>query len=347
MVVAHARATTGPGKPFTHHLVERRELRPRDVLIDIAYSGVCHSDIHHARNDFGRTRYPLVPGHEIAGTVAAVGSEVARFAVGDPVAVGCIIDSCRTCESCRVGEEQYCVEGYVVTAAGMDRDGEPTQGGYSDRIVVDEAFVLRIPDGMALPATAPLLCAGVTIYSALKHWRAGPGKSVAVLGFGGLGHIAVQMSRALGCRTTVLDLAEDKRDDATRLGADEYVATAHGFSAEPYLKAFDLIVCTIPAAIDVDAHLQMLRRDGTLVFIGIPDKPVTVSVMNLISGRRAVAGSLIGGMADTQEMLDFCGEHGIGAVVEVIDADGIDRAYERVLAGDVRFRFVIDVATMR
>jgi alcohol dehydrogenase (NADP+) len=212
--------------------------------------------------------------------------------------------------------------------------------------VVDEAFVLRIPDGMELPGAAPLLCAGVTIYSALKHWRAGPGKSVAVLGLGGLGHIAVQMSRALGCRTTVLDLAEDKRDDALRLGADEYVATARGFSAASHLKAFDLILCTIPAAIDVDAHLQMLRRDGTLVFIGIPDKPVTVSVMNLISGRRAVAGSLIGGMADTQEMLDFCGEHGIAALVEVIHADAIDLAYQRVLAGDVRFRFVIDAATL-
>jgi alcohol dehydrogenase (NADP+) len=321
---------------FEPVVVERRALRPADVLVEIAYSGICHSDIHHAQDDFGRTRYPLVPGHEIAGTVSAVGSGVRGFSVGDRVAIGCIIDSCRTCDACLAGNEQFCVEGYVVTAASVDRDGNPTQGGYSDRIVVDERFLLQVPDGMALDRTAPLLCAGVTTYSALVHWGARQGSRVAVVGFGGLGHIAVQMSRALGATTTVLDVSDDKRPDALRLGADSYVTVRSPQDLDPLAKSFDLVLCTVPAAIDVDAHLRTLRPDGTLVFIGIPNKPVSVSVMTLIAGRRAIAGTLIGGIAQTQEMLRFCAAHGIGAEVEVIDADRIDEAYRRVLSGDVR-----------
>jgi alcohol dehydrogenase (NADP+) len=346
MTTVHARAVAGPDAPFEPFVLKRRDLRPDDVLVDIAYSGICHSDIHHVHNDFGKTHYPLVPGHEIAGTVSAVGSAVTKFTVGDRVGVGCMIDSCGTCDHCAVGMEQYCRQGDVKTANGVDHDGEPTQGGYSEKIVVQEDFVLRIPDSLPLQNAAPLLCAGVTLYSPMRHWKVGPGTRIAIIGFGGLGHIGVQMAHALGAHTTVLDLSLDKKQDGLRLGADDYRSTLEeGLFAE-LSQAFDLIICTVPVNLDYDAYLGLLAMDGTLVLIGIPSKPLSIAPFSLIFNRRSVAGSLIGGIPDTQEMLNFCGDRGIGAEVEIVDADYIATAYERVLVGDVRFRFVIDATTI-
>jgi uncharacterized zinc-type alcohol dehydrogenase-like protein len=345
-ILVNARCVAGPGQPFEATTIERRDPGPCDVLIDIAYTGICHSDIHHVRNEFGATKYPLVPGHEIAGIVGAVGSQVTRFAVGDRAAVGCMVDSCRTCDNCLAGFEQFCREGDVKTANSIDRDGRVTQGGYSEKIVVDEAFVMRIPESLPLDQAAPLMCAGITSYSPLRHWNAGPGKRVAVLGFGGLGHIAVQISRALGAHTTVLDLSLDKRDDGLRFGADDYRATTEASTYRDLAGSFDLIVSTVPPHVDLDAYLRLLAMDGILINIGVGDKPMTISPFSLLHNRRSIAGSLIGGIPETQEMIDFCADHGIGAQVEVIDADQIDEAYERVVAGDVRFRFVIDIRSM-
>ena len=346
MITVNARATAAPGQPFRPSLVHRRDVGAHDVLIDIAYCGVCHSDIHHARNDFGKSIFPLVPGHEIVGTVAAAGPEVTRFGVGDTVGVGCMVDSCRRCSACRAGLEQYCHEGDVKTSNGRDYAGIPTDGGYSEKIVVDEAFVVRIPAGMALERTAPLLCAGATLYSALRHWEAGPGRRVGMIGFGGLGHIGTQISRALGAHTTVFDLSLANRDDGLRLGADEYVLSTDPAVLKERASSLDLIVSTVPVTLDLDAYLSMLDVDGTLVLIGIPREPLSVGAFSLLFNRRSIAGQLISGMPETQEMIDFCGEHGIGAEVEVIGAEGIDEAYRRLLASDVRYRFVIDVATM-
>lgn len=346
MPTVSARSTAGPHRPFEAATIERRDPGPRDVVIDIAFTGVCHSDIHHAHNDYGKTQYPLVPGHEIAGTVAAVGPEVTRFAVGDRVGVGCMIESCGTCEYCRAGRQQFCVEGYTPTAAAVDRAGRITQGGYSRSIVVDDGFVLRIPDALPLERAAPLLCAGITLYSPMKRWNVGPGTRLGLLGFGGLGHIGTQLSRALGARTTVLDLSLAKAEDGKRLGADEYRATTDAALFTELASSFDLILCTVPVNLDLDRYLGLLDAEGTWVNIGVPEKPFTVSPFTLLRNRRSLAASLIGGIAETQEMLDFCAEHGVGAEVEIIDADRIDEAYERVLAGDVRYRFVIDTSTM-
>ncbi|MHB8695350.1 MAG: NAD(P)-dependent alcohol dehydrogenase [Solirubrobacteraceae bacterium] len=346
MITVNARVTAGPGEPFRATTIERRDPGPHDVLIDIAYAGICHSDIHHARNDFGKTIYPLVPGHEIVGTVSAVGAEASKFRVGDRVGVGCMVDSCRECEACRAGLEQYCREGDVKTSNGIDRSGTPTDGAYSEKIVVDEAFVVRVPDVMALETVAPLMCAGATLYSALRHWNAGPGKRVGIIGFGGLGHVGTQISHALGAHTTVFDLSTANREDGLRLGADEYRLTTDDAVFRELASSFDLIISTVPVNLNFDAYLGMLGIDGTFVLIGIPDKPVSVNAFSLLFNRRAVAGQLISGMPETQEMIDFCGEHGIGAEVEVIDADRIDEAYARVLASDVRYRFVIDISTM-
>lgn len=343
--VVHSRGVTGPLERFGPLTIERRHLRPHDVSIDIAYSGICHSDIHHVHNDYGKSLYPLVPGHEIAGTVAAVGQGVTAFAVGDRVGVGCMIDSCRECEACRAGMEQFCLQGDVKTANAIDRDGQPTLGGYSESIVVDHDFVVRIPDAIPLDRAAPLLCAGVTIYSPLRHWGAGPAKRVGIVGFGGLGHIGVQMAHALGAHTTVLDISLDKKADGLRLGADEYFSTTEEGVFKDLARSFDLIICTVPVNIDYDTYLGLLGRDGALVLVGVPSKPVSFAPFSLIFNRRSIAGTLIGGIPETQEMLDFCGEHEIGAEVEVVDADYIDEAYKRVAAGDVRFRFVIDGST--
>ncbi|NNU84925.1 NAD(P)-dependent alcohol dehydrogenase [Geobacillus sp. BMUD] len=345
-IVAKARAVFSPEGPFQPTVIERRDLQPHDVLIEIQYAGICHSDIHTARGEWGPVRYPLVPGHEIAGIVTQVGSAVTKFAVGDRVGVGCMVDSCRECEPCRKGEEQYCSE-MVGTYAAIDRYGQYTQGGYSTHIVVHEDFVLRIPDSIALDVAAPLLCAGITTYSPLRHWQAGPGKKVAVVGLGGLGHMAVKFAHAMGAEVTVLSQTLKKKEDGLRLGADHYYATSDPETFAKLAGHFDLIINTVSAPIDINAYLSLLALDGTLVNVGAPAEPLAVNVFSLIPQRRSFAGSMIGGIRETQEMLDFSAEHGIVPEIEVISADQIDEAWERVLASDVRYRFVIDIRTMK
>jgi alcohol dehydrogenase (NADP+) len=347
VITVNARCTYGPREPFKATTVERRDLGPRDVLIDIAYAGICHSDIDHAWSLRGKTIYPLVPGHEIAGNVSAVGSAVTKFAVGDQAGVGNMVDSCRECDNCRAGLEQYCKSGRVLTYNSIGRDGLPTHGGYSERIVVDEAYAVRIPRSVPLKNAAPLFCAGITLYSPLRHWKAGPGKRVAIVGFGGLGHVGVQICKALGAHTTALDLSPAKRDDALRLGTDEYRVSTDPRTFTDLANSLDLIISTVPVKVDLDAYLGLLTRDGTLVNLSVPQKPLSISALSLLDNRRSIAGTRSGGLAETQEMIDFCAERGIGAEVEVIEADRIDEAYERLLAGDVRFRFVIDISTMR
>jgi uncharacterized zinc-type alcohol dehydrogenase-like protein len=290
--------------------------------------------------------YPLVPGHEIAGLVSAVGSDVSKFAIGDRAGVGNMVDSCRSCDNCRAGLEQYCSGKRVLTYNSLDRDGQPTYGGYSEKIVVDERFAVRIPDSIPLQNAAPLFCAGITLYSPLRRWNAGPGRRVAIVGLGGLGHVGVQISKALGSHTTVLDLSPAKRDDALRLGAAEYRVATDAATFADLVNSFHLIISTVPANIDLDAYLSLLATDGTFVNLGVPDKPLSISAYSLLKNRRSIAGTLSGGLPETQEMIDFCGKHGIGAEVEVIDANRIDEAYKRLLAGDVRYRFVIDIDTM-
>ncbi len=333
-------------RPLEPTTIERRDLGPNDVSIDIAFAGICHSDIHTARDEWGGTRFPVVPGHEIAGTVAAVGESVTRYAVGDRVGVGCFVDSCRECEPCRLGEEQYCERGNVGTYNAVGRDGSPTHGGYSTSIVVDENYVLRIPDGIALDEAAPLLCAGITLYSPLRHWGAGPGKKVAIVGLGGLGHVGVKIAHALGAEVTVVSQSLKKMEDGLRLGADHYHATSDPQTFRELRNTFDLILNTVSANLPIGKYLGMLALDGTLVELGLPEHPIEVPAGALIGKRRSFAGSMIGGIAQTQEMLDFCAEHGIGAEIEVISADRINEAYDRVVASDVRYRFVIDTSTL-
>ncbi len=334
------------GQPFERGAVERREVGPNDVLIDIAYAGICHSDIHQAREEWGRAIFPMVPGHEIAGIVREIGSDVTKHARGDRVGIGCFVDSCRECENCLAGEEQFCLKGNVATYNGRQYDGTPTYGGYSTQIVADENYVLRIPDGIPLDAAAPLLCAGITTYSPLRHWRAGPGTRVAVIGMGGLGHMAVQIAHAMGAHVTVLSRTLAKQDEGLALGADEYFATDDPGALTALRNRFDLIINTVSADIPVDRYLATLRLDGALVFVGLPENPQQFRVFSLTGARRSLAGSNIGGIRETQEMLDFCAEHGIAAVIETIGADDVTAAYDRVVHGDVRYRFVIDTATI-
>ena len=332
--------------PLERTTISRRDLREHDVLIEIRYAGICHSDIHQARDEWGGAQFPMVPGHEIAGVVTEVGPGVTRHAVGDRVGVGCFVDSCRKCANCLAGDEQYCSVGMTGTYNSPDGDGGRTQGGYSTHVVVDENYALSIPEGLELDVAAPLLCAGITLYSPLKRWQAGPGKRVAIVGLGGLGHMGVKIAHALGAEVTVLSRSEDKREDALRLGADHYRATGDPAAFADLAGQFDLIVNTVSANLDLDAYLSLLRLDGTLVNLGAPEHPVSLSVFSLINSRRRLAGSMIGGIAETQEMLDFCAQHGLGSDIEVIPADRINEAYERVVAGDVRYRFVIDTATI-
>ncbi len=343
-----ARAFGAPAADQPLHALEipRRAVGPKDVRIDIKFCGICHSDIHFTRGEWGDVPYPAVPGHEIAGIVAEVGSEVTRFTPGDRVGVGCMVNSCRECESCRNGVEQYCLAGNTQTYGSIDRDGSITRGGYSDHVVVDEDFVLRIPEGLALDAAAPLLCAGITTYSPLRHWRAGPGRHVAVVGLGGLGHMAVKLAKAMGAEVTVLSQSLRKRDDGFRLGADGYFATSDDATFDTLAGHFDLILNTVSAGIDIGRFLTLLRTDGALVNVGAPPEPLPVPVFPLLSQRRTFAGSAIGSIGETQEMLDFCAGHGITAEIEVIGADRINDAWERVLNSDVRYRFVIDSSTL-
>ncbi|SFT84731.1 uncharacterized zinc-type alcohol dehydrogenase-like protein [Geodermatophilus amargosae] len=343
----HAYAAPAAGRPLAPTTIERRDVGPDDVLIEVEYAGICHSDIHTVNGDWGPQPFPVVPGHEIVGVVTEVGPRVTRHRVGDRVGVGCMVDSCGECANCRNGDEQYCLDGLVPTYAGTDRDGSTTQGGYSTHVVVDADFVLRVPDGIGPAAAAPLLCAGITTWSPLRRWGAGPGRRVAVVGLGGLGHMAVKLAHAMGAEVTVLSQSLKKQEDGLRLGADSYFATTDPDTFTQLAGRFHLIVNTVSATIDVDAYLSLLAVDGTLVNVGAPAEPLSLNAMSLIGGRRSYAGSMIGGIAETQEMLDFCAEHGIGAEVEVVPADRVNEAYERVLASDVRYRFVIDAATLR
>ncbi|MDQ1596509.1 MAG: alcohol dehydrogenase [Arthrobacter pascens] len=346
MLTANAYAAPSSTGDLIPTTIERRDVGPRDVLIEIRYAGICHSDIHTVRGDWGPQQYPLAPGHEIAGVVTEIGSDVTRHKIGDRVGVGCMVNSCRDCENCREGEEQYCLNGMTGTYGAVDRDGTITQGGYSSHVVVTEDFVVRIPDGLELDVAAPLLCAGITTYSPLRHWGAGPGKKVAVVGLGGLGHMAVKLASAMGADVTVLSQSLKKQEDGLRLGADNYYATSDPATFETLAGAFDLIINTVSAPIDISSYLQLLTLDGALVNVGAPAEPLPVNVFSLILGRRSFAGSAIGGIRETQEMLDFCAEHQLGAEIEVIPAEKINDAYERVLASDVRYRFVIDASTL-
>ena len=340
-----AHSATTPLAPFTF---ERRTPGPRDVQIQILFCGVCHSDLHTVRGEWGAIAYPQVPGHEIVGRVLAVGADVTRYKAGDSVGVGCLVDSCQTCASCGDGLEQYCENGFTGTYGSIEKQsGKPTQGGYSDGIVVDERFVVRIPDGMDLAGAAPLLCAGITTFSPLREWKAGPGKRVGVVGLGGLGHMAVKLAHAMGAHVTLFTTSAGKVEDGRRLGADDVVISTDKKEMKRVRNSLDLIIDTVSAPHDLDAELNLLRRDGTLVLLGGSPVPhPSPSVWPFITGRRRLAGSLIGGLPETQEMLDFCAAHGIVSDIELIDAKDINSAYERMLKADVKYRFVIDVATI-
>jgi uncharacterized zinc-type alcohol dehydrogenase-like protein len=346
LLTVNAYAAPSAAEDLVPTTIERRNVGPHDVLIEVRYAGICHSDIHTVRGDWGPQSYPLVPGHEIAGIVTEVGTAVTKHAVGDRVGVGCMVNSCGECVNCQAGEEQYCLAGNTGTYGAVDRDGTITQGGYSTHVVVTEDFVVTIPAGLELDVAAPLLCAGITTFSPLHHWGAGPGKNVAVVGLGGLGHMAVKIAHAMGAEVTVLSQSLKKQEDGLRLGADHYYATSEPATFEQLAGTFDLIINTVSASIDISAYLQLLKLDGALVNVGAPAEPLPVNAFALIGGRRSFAGSMIGGIRETQEMLNFCADHGIGAEIEVIPAAKINDAYERVLASDVRYRFVIDAATL-
>ncbi len=342
-----AYAAAGATSPLAPFSIERREPGPREVLIDILYCGVCHSDIHQVRDEWGGSIFPMVPGHEIVGRVAAVGDEAGKHRVGDLVGVGCFVDSCRQCRYCAAGEEQYCEQGMTGTYNGRERaTGAPTYGGYSTRITVDEDYVLRIPDGIAPERAAPLLCAGITTYSPLRHFGLAAGDGLAVVGLGGLGHMAVKFGVAMGARVTVLSTSESKRADALALGAHAFAATRDADTFKRLRGQFDFIIDTVSAPHDYNAYLSLLKVDGTMVLVGMPDQPLPLAAGALVARRRRLAGSMIGGIRETQEMLDFCAAHGIASDVEVIDIAQINVAYERMLRADVRYRFVIDIASL-
>jgi uncharacterized zinc-type alcohol dehydrogenase-like protein len=346
MLKTPAYAAMAAKTPLTPFSIERREPGPEEVLIDILYCGICHTDLHQVGDDWGAATFPMVPGHEIVGKVAKVGNQVQKWRAGDIVGVGCFVDSCRQCQPCLAGEEQYCDQGATFTYNSLERDGKTrTYGGYSTRITVHGDYVLSIPKGIPLERAAPLLCAGITTYSPLRHFGVRPGHTVAVVGLGGLGHMGVKLAHAIGCNVTVLSHSPSKRDDALRLGADDFVATKDPDAFEKNAGRFDFILDTISAQHDYNSYLNLLRLDGAMVLVGLPE-PAPLSAGPLIRRRRRLAGSLIGGIRETQEMLDFCGEHGIGADVEVIPAQQINEAYERMLRGDVRYRFVIDIASI-
>ncbi|WP_161131018.1 NAD(P)-dependent alcohol dehydrogenase [Dickeya fangzhongdai] len=340
-----AQSPTAPLAPF--HFT-RRTPRPDDVVVEVLYCGVCHSDLHQARNDWGFSHYPLVPGHEIIGRVTAVGAGVTKFKPDDLVGIGCMVDSCRECQPCKQGLEQYCDEGNVQTYNGVDRhDHQPTYGGYSQQIVASQDFVLRIPASMDLKSAAPLLCAGITTWSPLRHWNVGKGSKVAVVGLGGLGHMAIKLAHALGAEVTLFTRSPGKEADARRLGADRVVLSTSASQMETVKGQFELIIDTVPYEHDINPYMPTLTVDGTLVFVGLlGDINPMLSTVSMILGRRSVAGSCIGGIAETQEMLDFCGEHGITSDVEMIDIQNINAAYERMLKSDVKYRFVIDMASL-
>ncbi len=346
-----AYAAPSAQRPLAPHAVTRREPLPTDVEIEILYCGVCHSDLHQARDEgheFAPTTYPCVPGHEIVGRVTNVGPAVGKFAVGDRAAVGCMVDSCGECTSCRQGLEQYCVHVPVLTYNSPDKhSGGVTYGGYAESIVVDEAFVLKVSDNVDLAATAPLLCAGITTYSPLRHWNAGPGKRVGVVGLGGLGHMAVKLAHAMGAQVTLFTTSPGKIEDGKRLGADEVVVSTEAGAMAAHASSFDLVIDAVAALHDIGAYLSLLKLDGTLCLLGAPEQPLPVAAFHLIMPRRNFAGSAIGSIAETQEMLNFCAERGVGSDVEVTPIQKINEAYDRLAKGDVKYRFVIDMASLK
>ncbi len=347
MLPTRGYAAKGPTSLLEPFDFERRDPGPRDVLIEILYCGICHSDIHQARDEWGGAIFPMVPGHEIVGKVTRVGPEVKRFRVGELAGVGCFVNSCRTCESCRAGLEQYC-EGHITwTYNGTEKDGKtPTYGGYSTQIVVDENYTLKIPTNLPLANVAPLLCAGITTYSPLRHFQVGPGQRVAVVGLGGLGHMAVKLAASMGAEVTVLSTSKTKEADARRLGAQDFVVSLDPKNLAAPANRFHLILDAVSAPHDLNAYLNLLRRDGVLALVGAPPKPIPVQAFSLILKRRTLAGSVIGGIRETQEMLDYCAQQNITSDVEVIPIQQVNEAYERTLKGDVRYRFVIDMKTL-
>ncbi len=330
--------------PFDY---QHRMPGPRDVHIAIDFCGICHSDIHQARNEWNNALYPMVPGHEIVGTVKEVGSEVSKFKVGDIAGIGCMVDSCRTCDSCKAGEEQYCDNGAIIfTYNSKDKDGNLTFGGYADNIVADEAFILKIPANLNPAATAPLLCAGITTYSPLKHWEAGPGKKIGVVGLGGLGHMALKFSHAFGAKTVQFTTSPSKIEDAKKLGADEVILTKEEGWHTPHQGTFDFILDCVSAEHDLSPYMALLKRDGTLCQVGVPSNPMSIHAFSLVVGRKSLAGSIIGGIKETQEMLDFCGEHDIVSDIEMTGFDRLEEAWDRVVKADVKYRFVLDTKTL-
>jgi uncharacterized zinc-type alcohol dehydrogenase-like protein len=347
MIKSLGYAALDPKSLLSPFAFERREPTPQDVQLQILFCGVCHSDLHVARSEWGASRYPCVPGHEIVGRVVAVGTAVTKFRPGDIAAVGCMVDACRVCANCRDGEEQFCEKGPVMTYGGLEKHtGGITYGGYSDNIVVDEAFVLNVPAALDPAATAPLLCAGITTYSPLRQWRVGPGQKVGVVGLGGLGHMAVKFARAFGAQVVLFTTSPNKIDDGLRLGAHEVVVSSNREAMKARRSSFDFILDTVSAPHDINAYLALLKRDGTLCQVGLPPEPLSVNVFNLTGLRRRLAGSFIGGIAETQEMLAFCAEHNIVCDIELIPIQQINAAYERLVAGDVKYRFVIDMASL-
>jgi len=339
-------AALSAGTPLQPFEFNRRELAAHDVALKISFAGICHSDIHQVAEEWGAAIFPMVPGHEIAGYVTEIGDEVTKFEVGDPIGVGVFIDSCRSCTSCMAGLQQYCLEGMTGTYNGFERDGKTVaMGGYANTFVINEDYALKIPSSLPLSGVAPLLCAGITLYSPIKHWQVGPGMQVAVMGLGGLGHMGVKFAVAMGAEVTVLSHSPSKEQDAVSMGAHHFVSTKDPANLAPLAKQFDLILNTVSAEVVIDDYLKLLKLDGTLVVIGLPGKPYQVNVGTLLNGRRSLAGSMIGGIPEIQEMLEFCGEHSIVSDVEVIQASYINEAYKRTVASDVKYRFVIDASS--
>jgi uncharacterized zinc-type alcohol dehydrogenase-like protein len=347
MIATKAFATPAPDADLAPFQIERRNPGPHDVQIEILYCGVCHSDIHQARNEWGNSIYPMVPGHEIVGRITAIGDHVKNFKVGELAGVGCIVDSCRTCSQCAAGEEQYCENGMTGTYNSIGKDGKPTYGGYSTQVVVDEKYTLHVSEKLDLKGVAPLLCAGITTYSPLRHWKVSKGQHVAIVGLGGLGHMGVKLAAAMGAEVTVLSTSDSKEADSKRLGATHFVNTKKEGSMEALKNRFDFILNTVSAPNSYDQFLPLLKTDGAMVLVGAPPEPSAITGFNLIMQRRTIAGSLIGGIRETQEMLDFCAEHNITSDVEIIPMSEINEAYDRIMKGDVKYRFVIDIASLK
>jgi uncharacterized zinc-type alcohol dehydrogenase-like protein len=346
MIIKSYAAPTA-GAPLEPMEIERRDLRPHDILIDIKFTGICHTDIHQANEHWGQSIFPMVPGHEIAGVVTEVGSAVTKFTVGDHAGVGCFVDSCRECENCKAGLEQYCRGHMSVTYNGREADQQtPTYGGYSSAIVVDENYALIIPASLGLDVAAPLMCAGISLYSPLHNWGAGPGVRVGIVGLGGLGHMGVKIAHAMGAEVTLISHSPNKEADALRLGADHFLLSTDKEATKAARYSFDLIINTVAVKIDLDRYMSLLALDGTMVMVGIPEEALSLRTFTLIAGRRSLTGSNIGGIKETQEMLNFCAEHGFGSDVEIIDIKDVNTAWERVINSDVKYRFVIDVSTL-